>query len=677
MSLRTSTSAVWICALALALTPACKIDDHGEPAGDGGTAATDAFIPDTFPFIELLASPTGPVTGLAVVRYRLHEMAGVPADVAATWLTPSTLPLLATPGAGTNLQFGIDATPEGVDLTFAWDSAADFPADIDAAEICLQATSTSGTSDLVCTAPFDVRNAIPGGDGLRINEVLTGSEDAAELVNNGTATVDLLGFTFLWTDESGLSGLLPIDVSYPLDPGARVLLRENSAGAVPGVLYLGENISWSNATGGSAELIDLVGRSMDFVRWGGSAQGPTGGLGWSETATLPTPPDDTTSLSRIGATDTDGDADFCLTLGTPGDANGPCLTLAAYGPGDLTITEISTAPLDWVEVVNTSGSTANLLGVRLEWSSMLGFGVVVLPNVDIPAGGRFVVTDNAGTSGATTFVGPDNFAWSPFAGGGSAAFVDSYGDGIDFVQWGALDPAGPPTGVTWDDAAGAAPVVADSATLTRSPETTDTDTPQDFCVAAPTMNAPNGPCLPDGSAADLLITEISCGAPDWVEVANVGAADVDLTGWALVWSRPGGFTGGGGGAPAGVLSMPSYLLAAGERVVIADGDTGVANQIAFSGTMGMNISWGMPSGWSGAAAMYDPYGNAEDYLRWGTSTAMTPAGTSWTETGGGVAAPASDDDHLNRDESLGDNDADTDWCVVTPGTLGLPNDPCP
>jgi hypothetical protein len=63
---------------------------------------------------------------------------------------------------------------------------------------------------------------------------------------------------------------------------------------------------------------------------------------------------------------------------------------------------------------------------------------------------------------------------------------------------------------------------------------------------------------------------------------------------------------------------------------------------------------------------------------------MIPADITWSEPGGGIAAPATDDDVVNRDEALGDNDVDTDWCVltsavpgVTAGSPGLANPPCP
>jgi hypothetical protein len=673
---RHAAAAVSLLLAAAALAAAgtgCHVDDTGKPVDGGANGGADAGTLGAFPFIRITSSPSGAVTGAATVTFDLFDMAGAPVAVTATWLAPSSAQQPASPGLGSNLLAAVDTTPEGVSLTFSWDSMTDFPGDLDAVEICLQGTSASGVGELACTPPFDLRNAVPGADQVRLNEVLTGNADQVELVNLGTVAVNVRGFQLAWTDDSGLAGALTVPVDYMLNPGALVVLRENTGAPGANVIDLGENISWSNATGGSAALLNQVGQGLDFVRWGGSNEPPPAPTAWSDTAGLPTPPDDTTSLSRVGADDTNADADFCLTLATAGADNGACLVLEAFAPGDLTITEISIASLDWVEVLNTSGGTVNVLGVRLLWSSMLGSGVVVLPNLTLMPGGRLVVTDDAGTPGATVVVGPENFAWAPFAGGGTATLADGYGTGVDFVRWGTTDTTAPPAGVAWSEAAGVLRSPANTTTLTRNPEDVDDDTTADFCVAAPTFDAPNGPCLPDASAATLLITEVGCGSPDWVEVTNTGAADVDLLGWQLVWGRgPGGM-----GAMGGLLSIGSYVLAPGERVVLADGDMGLTNQIDFSGMgFGTNIGWGAPSLYVGAALLVDPYLNGEDYLRWGGSTALIPADITWSEPGGGVAAPASDTDVLNRDEALGDNDVDTDWCVLTVGSPGVANPAC-
>jgi hypothetical protein len=673
MSARVACAVVFVHAIGVA----CSFRDTG--TGGDASVLGDAVVVGAFPFLSITSAPSGTLSGLVEVEYLVFDEAGVAVDVTATWTSPTTPVEPATPGMGTNLMVGIDTTPDGVALTFVWDSSADYPGDVDGAEICLQATSASGVGEVVCTAPFDLRNAVAGADQVRISEVITGSEDRLELVNLGTVAVDLDGFSVGWTDTSGLADVILVADTYLLDPGARVILRENTGAATAGALDLGVNISWSNATGGSAELLDLFGASVDFVRWGGSDALPSGGVGWTQTIGLPTPPDEGASLSRVAATDTDTAADFCATGATPGAANGPCLTITAYDPGELLISEVALVFPGTVEVINVSGTTANLRGLRLEWSSIFGGGAVLLPDVDIPAGARFVVTGQGGTPGPTAFVGPETIAWSRASGaalgGGTAAILDAFGSGIDFVRWGETDATDPPPGVGWDESGGVAPSPADTVTLTRSPELVDTDTPVDFCVAAPTFGAPNASCLADGTTVDLLITEISCGSPDWVEVTNAGTTDTDLLGWWVDWSRPGG-SGGASEPLTGGLPLPSYSLAAGARVVLADGDAVVPNQLVFG--VDKNITWGSASGWSGAAVLLDPYGAPEDFVRWGTSSAPVPIGTSWSEPGGGLPAPVSDDEHVSRDEGLGDNDVDTDWCVVAaPGTTGAPNDSCP
>ena len=666
-------TALWAAPYGCAVdTTAIGLEDSGTPMTDSGPGF-DAGMIGTFPFIVIVTEPSGMVSGDALIEFRLYDSDVIPVDVAATYDFGGTLSI-ATPSPGSNLLFGVTADPEkGRLLTFVWNSAQDVPGDVDGVSVCFQGMSDSGLGNLACTTPFDVRNGDPGAAFLKINEVDTGDEDAVELVNTGPDPVDVSGYIFTWTDDSNTFDDHILPDGTIIGPGELLLLRENVGPTnIAGLVYLGSNINWSGLTGGSAAFLDQVGNGIDFVRWGGSTTPPDPPAIWTESGgVLPTVAGGDITLSRV-APDTDDAADWCLTLPTLWSANDPCLVFQDVPPGDLVINEMATGIPDWVEVVNTSGGSIELLGMRLQWTSPMDGGLFTLPAYLLPPGGRVVIMDDQGAPGPGIIVGQGNIGWGAFVGGGSVTLTDGNGNPVDFVRWG-MDMVPVPSGLTFDDSMGNLPTIAETVTLGRIPDGMDTDSALDFCVTENTEGVANTACLPDSSSVTLILTEIGVGIPDWVEVTNVGATTADLLGWRFIWQRP----PGGGGFQAGILSMPAYSLAPGERVVIADDTLGLMNELVFTGFVN-NIRWGGMAGFGGAAGLYDPPGNNADYVLWGTSAIMPFPGVIWSEPGGGIPAPGGNPDTVNRDETVGDNDVDTDWCIkMGMDTAGLPNDTCP
>jgi len=250
----------------------------------------------------------------------LYDPTDAPLDF-ARWGGPDFDPPVGTgwadtptelPGLNSNTQ-GLSRQPDDVDT----DTAGDF---------CV-AAQTPGTLNDPCAfiAP-------PGH--LLITEIDCGGPDRVELHNPSNVTIDLDGWYLLWL-WGGNYGyeLLP---AFPLAGGAYVEIVDDCTTGCPtvdvgGVIHV-ENIPWWNAglgtpDSGALRLLEPVAYfGVDFVRWGGSAWTAQSPDAWSETTALPTVPAGV-SLGRVGATDTDTEADWCLldiqSFGGPNVNNDP------------------------------------------------------------------------------------------------------------------------------------------------------------------------------------------------------------------------------------------------------------------------------------------------------------------------------------------------------------------
>ena len=164
----------------------------------------------------------------------------------------------------------------------------------------------------------------------------------------------------------------------------------------------------------------------------------------------------------------------------------------------------------------------------------------------------------------------------------------------------------------------------------------------------------------DSSGAPaVVINEIETGGnSDWVEIYNADLADVELSGWRLTLET------------AGEISFPTgFVLPVDDYILIRENaGTDTATEL-FAG-------FSFPWTTSGSCALFDGAGIGLDFVRFGSSTAWPPAGTTWI--GVNPAAPALGGS-LGRDRWGTDTDAGDDWKetggvdadVPTPGSANL------
>ncbi len=169
-----------------------------------------------------------------------------------------------------------------------------------------------------------------------------------------------------------------------------------------------------------------------------------------------------------------------------------------------------------------------------------------------------------------------------------------------------------------------------------------------------------------GGPPPLVVNEVLPGSPDWAEIYNAGSAGVDMTDWDLT-VEVAGTTRGSYTFPAG------FVLPAGGYVVVREN---FGTDTATDLYTGFNIDW-YNDGSFGSATLTDATGLGVDFVRWGTSTVTTPAGTFWTGTN--PSGPVSGMT-LGRDNWSTDTDDGADWentCgvdsdVPTPGATNGP-----
>jgi hypothetical protein len=187
-------------------------------------------------------------------------------------------------------------------------------------------------------------------------------------------------------------------------------------------------------------------------------------------------------------------------------------------------------------------------------------------------------------------------------------------------------------------------------------------------------------CLADCTAYDtsgctlenaLVISEISLGNPDGVEILNVSGSDVDLDGWTLEWW---GYDNNEN-VDGGVIVLPSLVLAPGERVFVADEYPGTGQPAEVDGDIiqaHVNIWWyDVP----GSATLRDATDHVADFARWGGADFDPPQGTTWSDTPDVLPSFSTSDLTLSRVPDNGDTDAAQDFCVA-PATLGAQNGQC-
>lgn len=158
-------------------------------------------------------------------------------------------------------------------------------------------------------------------------------------------------------------------------------------------------------------------------------------------------------------------------------------------------------------------------------------------------------------------------------------------------------------------------------------------------------------------AAEVLLNEISFGAPRGVELQHRGAVATHLAGWSLPWT-----SGNGGGR----FDFPdNVLVPAGGRLVVLVGNQEDAPTALYRGNFGWNVLQ------PGSLALLDARGRGVDFVRWNGSAAAPPAGTRWLPPEIPLGQVAAAD--LGRAPDAPDTDSGADWYPVR-AALGEPND---
>ena len=344
--------------------------------------------------------------------------------------------------------------------------------------------------------------------GVRINEINVGEPQFLELFNGAGYPVNLNGWSVRWTNTDGYASTHPLP-NFHLSPGAYVqLLEGGGAGNDATHIYIGGDILWDQAMGGSATLYDAGGGAVDFMRFGGDTTPPPPGTGWDEPSPLPTPADVGESLSRDdSSTDSDASSDWCIqapsgiALAEPvRNADCPSASECGYGACRFgaVISEIYTGTVDAVEIHNTGSSAVYLADWSIGWTetSAGGSGSVLLPEFTLAAGAYVLLIEASGTNDVTHIYLNSDIDWS-YPYGGSLSLLDLDGRGVDFVRWGG-DGTPPPQWTSWTEPS-PLPSPSGSESLARTTAGTDRGSSEDWCLQAPSSPpsdpGPNAACL--------------------------------------------------------------------------------------------------------------------------------------------------------------------------------------
>ncbi len=220
------------------------------------------------------------------------------------------------------------------------------------------------------------------------------------------------------------------------------------------------------------------------------------------------------------------------TVATPGAAN-DCAPIPT--PGSVVINEIDSQPADWVEFYNPGTEALDISGYEIRddsddhrWQFPAGTSI---------AGGGYVLVQ-ADTVG---LVGGSVARFDTAVGIGSADRIRLYDASLALI-----DDSLPWSGHAAIDGDAAA------ATLARCP---DGEGP--FVLAYPTPGATNSCVLPDVQINEI---ESNGDATDWIEIINMGATTVDLSGWSVMDSDPIGHASETTPLPSGTTLAPGALF---------------------------------------------------------------------------------------------------------------------
>ncbi len=447
---------------------------------------------------------------------------------------------------------------------------------------------------------------------VRISEVLASNTrtllngatypDVIELHNAGAAAVDLSGRSLSDDPATPAKYVFPAGTSIPA--GGYLVVFADSVTSAPG-LHTGFGL---DAEGDGVYLFDTAasgGALLDRVTFGLQVADH--------------------SIARPAS----APGGWALCLPTVGAANGEALTLGA--PGSIRINEwVGNSEVrveeDFIELYNPSASPVALGGVRVTDNLVARPERYVFPDLSFIAAGGFKVIDS-------------DFFDIGFNGNFDTLFlVGQNGALIDVVDFGG-QPEDVSTGRATDGGVAWA----------------------DFAV--PTPGLPNGTVLPAAYApllSGLRITEVmyrpvaasSAGDYEFVELLNIGASTLDLSGVRFVNGIDYTFASGTTLAPG------AYLVVAKSRSAFLSRYPGAASALAagvFSGALdnsGETVSLALPAPWAvnilrfKYETTWSTLANTSGYSLVMSAPVSTPArewgdGFYWTGSAGVNGSPGS------------------------------------
>jgi hypothetical protein len=562
--------------------------------------------------------------------------------------------------------------------------------------------------------------ATPGGGGdpdecallggVVINELLpnsAGSDNAdwLELYNPGAVDVTLTGWTLEYGTSTYSSAKSLSDVVIPA--GGLVVVHDD--GFTPPEGVTGYNLSIDLGTGSNSDAVRVVnclGDPVDTVVYSDPNENNwVDDSGAVATSFAPKPSSEESIGRRIDGVDTNqsGD-DFTLYLAsevTPGQPNPVPFDCAADGELEgLVINEImatpdsALAPGEWIELVNVSGRDLTLTGWTLNTGKSSYDKTYDLGALTVPIDGYVLVHDpdftpNVSTlaPGALTMV-VDLDLGNATSNADAVQLQNCDGAPVDTLVYGKDN-----TDAFLDDtgniAVSIAPLSGAGESIGRRVNGIDSDlSAEDFTVfelseVSPGFENPEPPPCDVSGNGLVLINEVLTDAAGadagqhWVELVNLGAADIDLGGWELqvapsTWPD----LGEGYSLPGGTI------LPAGGFLVIHEADTVFTNLPEGAPTFVVaagDLDLGNGSSEDGLRLM-DCGGDEADALAYG------PTGTAGVELDCGNAAfptlaPAPGESQtLGRSAGAADTDQCADFTLLTtmsPGAANANNDCVP
>ncbi|MBA3468325.1 MAG: lamin tail domain-containing protein, partial [Herpetosiphonaceae bacterium] len=490
-------------------------------------------------------------------------------------------------------------------------------------------------SVLITEVVYDV----PGDRDESANEWL-------EITNVTSATVLIEGWSI--QDNKATTGI----PSFSIDPAEVVVLAPSAE-----LLQHFPAFSATLILVGKGKLGNGLGNNGDQLQLIDGAGTPIDGLSWGEITTVfdPAAPDVKTghSLQRQPATaDADSAADWVDSpTPTPGSLDpgeiaapaappeveeGPPTTAA---PGEVLITQVLYDPRspiqepggEWIEIINNRPLTQTLRG----WSIGDTRAADRLPTITLGPDEIVLVAASKSISTTYTLTGQyvvlrDGSIGAGLNNGGDTLTLrDGAGTLIDALSWGdnasVLDPA--------------APNVPEGSSLVREPPDSDSDSAADW--TAQENAQPSGSTLIDRpvwslpAASTVILSEVLA-APklidsngdgtvdrgdEWIELVNLSAEPVDLSGWSIDDLADGGskphvlaadtqIEGNGYLVLSGALTKLSLNNSGLEQVRLLRPDGTLADLLEYRSTR-PDRSWSrVPSPAGDWAASTDPTPNA-------------------------------------------------------------------